>query len=168
MPPDAFAAEIERVWQQLRPLYVSLHAYTRARLREKYGAIVPEKGPIPAHLLGNLWQQDWSNIYDLVAPAGAAPAFSLTDNLEAKKITPVEMVRLGERFFSSLGFAPLPDTFWKRSMFVKPRDREVVCHASAWNVNSVDDLRIKMCIDPTAEDFSTIHHELGHNYYQRA
>jgi peptidyl-dipeptidase A len=168
MPPDAFAKELDRLWEQLRPLYQSLHAYTRTKLREKYGDIVPEAGPIPAHLLGNLWQQDWSNVYEIVAPAGEKQAFSLTDNLKSKKVEPLEMVRIGERFFSSLGFAPLPKTFWERSMFVKPRDREVVCHASAWNVNSVDDLRIKMCIDQTAEDFSTIHHELGHNYYQRA
>ena len=168
MPPDAFAKELDRLWGQLQPLYLSLHTYVRARLRVKYGDIVPENGPIPAHLLGNLWQQDWSNIYDLVAPPGQAPSFSLTDNLEAKKLDAVGMVRIGERFFSSLGFAPLPKTFWDRSLFVKPRDREVVCHASAWNVNSVDDLRIKMCIDVNAEDFTVIHHELGHNYYQRA
>jgi len=168
MPPDDFAKELDRLWEQLRPLYVSLHTYVRSKLHDKYGAAVPENGPIPAHLLGNIWQQDWSNVYDLVAPAGVKPAFSLTDNLKARKIEPIEMVRIGERFFSSLGFAPLPKTFWERSLFVKPRDREVVCHASAWNVNSVDDLRIKMCIDQTAEDFSTIHHELGHNYYQRA
>jgi peptidyl-dipeptidase A len=168
MPADAFAKELDRLWEQLRPLYVSLHAYTRTKLREKYGDIVPGNGPIPAHLLGNLWQQDWSNVYDLVAPGGEKQAFSLTDILKAKKIEPLEMVRFGERFFSSLGFDPLPKTFWERSMFVKPRDREVVCHASAWDIDSVDDLRIKMCIDQTAEDFSTIHHELGHNYYQRA
>ena len=168
MPPDEFAKELDRLWEQLRPLYLSLHTYVRAKLHEKYGAAVPENGPIPAHLLGNIWQQDWSNIYELVAPAGVKPAFSLTDNLKARKIEPIEMVRIGERFFSSLSFEPLPKTFWERSLFVKPRDREVVCHASAWNVDSVDDLRIKMCIDQTAEDFSTIHHELGHNYYQRA
>jgi peptidyl-dipeptidase A len=168
MPADAFARELDRLWDQLRPLYLALHTYTRTKLHEKYGDIVPETGPIPAHLLGNLWQQDWSNIYDVVAPAGQQQTFSLTDNLKAKKIEPLEMVRIGERFFSSLGFEPLPKTFWERSLFIKPRDREVVCHASAWDVNSVDDVRIKMCIDQTAEDFSTIHHELGHNYYQRA
>jgi peptidyl-dipeptidase A len=168
MPPEAFAADVDRVWQQLRPLYLSLHAYVRTRLREKYGAIVPEKGPIPAHLLGNIWQQDWSNIYPLVAPAGGTPSYSLTERLQARRMNPVEMVRVGERFFTSLGFSPLPKTFWQRSMFVKPRDREVVCHASAWNIDYVDDLRIKMCIDVTDEDFITIHHELGHNFYQRA
>ena len=168
MPPDAFAKEMTRTWEQLRPLYVSLHAYVRSRLREKYGAVVPEKGPIPAHLLGNIWQQDWSNIYPLVAPASVPRTYSLTDRLKAKKVTPVEMVRIGERFFTSLGLEPLPETFWERSLFVKPRDREVVCHASAWNIDYVDDLRIKMCIDVTGEDFTTVHHELGHNFYQRA
>ena len=168
MPPDAFAAELDRLWGQLRPLYVSLHAYVRSRLHDKYGAIVPENGPIPAHLLGNLWQQDWSNVYDIVAPSGVKPVFSLTEILKARKIEPLEMVRTGERFFTSLGFEPLPSTFWERSLFVKPRDREVVCHASAWNIDSANDLRIKMCIDVTAEDFTTIHHELGHNFYQRA
>jgi peptidyl-dipeptidase A len=168
MPPEAFAKELDRLWEQLRPLYLSLHAYVRSQLREKYGPVVPEKGPIPAHLLGNLWQQDWSNVYPLVAPADATEAFSLTERLRAKKVDPLEMVRIGERFFTSLGFEPLPKTFWERSLFVKPRDREVVCHASAWNVDNVDDLRIKMCIDVTDDDFTTIHHELGHNFYQRA
>jgi peptidyl-dipeptidase A len=168
MPPEAFAKELDRLWDQLRPLYTSLHTYVRGRLREKYGDLVPATGPIPAHLLGNLWQQDWSNIYPLVAPAGDKQAFSLEDRLKAKKIEPLEMVRIAERFFTSLGFDPLPKTFWERSLFVKPRDRDVVCHASAWDLDNEDDLRIKMCIDVTAEDFATIHHELGHNFYQRA
>ncbi len=168
MPPDAFAKELDRLWEQLRPLYLSLHTYVRARLHEKYGALVPEHGPIPAHLLGNLWQQDWSNIYDLVSPSGDQPVASLTDNLKSHKIEPLEMVRIGERFFTSLGFDPLPKTFWERSLFLKPRDREVVCHASAWDIDSESDVRIKMCIDVTEEDFTTIHHELGHNFYQRA
>jgi peptidyl-dipeptidase A len=168
MPPDAFAREVDRRWEQLKPLYVSLHAYVRWKLREKYGDAVPAKGPIPAHLLGNIWAQDWSNVYDLVKPAGADPGYDLTKILKAKNTDAKGMVRYGETFFTSLGFAPLPETFWERSLFVKPRDREVVCHASAWDVDNVNDLRIKMCIEPTAEDFSTIHHELGHNFYQRA
>jgi peptidyl-dipeptidase A len=168
MTPEAFAKELDRLWEQLRPLYTSLHTYVRSRLREKYGAIVPEKGPIPAHLLGNLWQQDWSNVYPLAAPANDTQTISITDLLKAKKVEPLEMVRIAERFFTSLGFAPLPKTFWARSVFLKPRDRDVVCHASAWDIDNVEDLRIKMCIDVTDEDFSTIHHELGHNFYQRA
>ena len=168
MPPDAFAKELDRLWAQVRPLYLSLHAYVRGKLREKYGDVVPAKGPIPAHLLGNIWAQDWSNIYPLVAPQNADPGFNLTEILKARGTTPKEMVKYGENFFLSLGFAPLPETFWERSLFVKPRDREVVCHASAWDVDNVNDLRIKMCIDITDEDFNTIHHELGHNFYQRA
>jgi peptidyl-dipeptidase A len=168
MPPDAFAKEVDRLWEQVRPLYVSLHAYVRWKLREQYGDAVPEKGPIPAHLLGNMWAQTWDNVYPLVAPKGADPGFDLTAILKARKADAPQMVRYGEGFFTSLGFDPLPKTFWERSMFVKPRDREVICHASAWDVDFDKDLRIKMCIDITAEDFSTIHHELGHNFYQRA
>jgi peptidyl-dipeptidase A len=168
MPPEAFSAELDRLWGQLRPLYLSLHAYVRARLRERYGDQVAAGGPIPAHLLGNIWAQDWSNLYDLAGPAGGAQTVSLTDVLRARNTSPTDMTRYGERFFTSLGFEPLPPTFWERSLFVKPRDREVVCHASAWNIDNVDDLRFKMCIDQTAEDFTTIHHELGHNFYARA
>jgi peptidyl-dipeptidase A len=168
MPADAFAKEMDRLWEQLRPLYLSLHTYVRAQLRKRYGDLVPADGPIPAHLLGNIWAQDWSNLYDDVAPPGATRAVDLTSVLRDKKVTPIEMTRYGERFFTSLGFDPLPATFWERSLFVKPRDREVVCHASAWNINGVDDLRFKMCIDQTAEDFTTIHHELGHDFYSRA
>jgi peptidyl-dipeptidase A len=168
MPPDQFARELDRLWEQLRPLYLSLHAYVRTRLRERYGELVPASGPIPAYLLGNIWAQEWGNIYDLVAPPQGGRGVDLTSILKARRVTPVEMVRYGERFFTSLGFAPLPQTFWERSLFTKPRDREVVCHASAWNVDNVNDVRIKMCIDPTEEDFTTIHHELGHNFYQLA
>ena len=168
MAPDAFAKELDRLWGQLQPLYLSLHAHVRAKLHEKYGDEVPVDGPIPAYLLGNIWAQDWSNVYSLVAPAGGKKAVPLDDILKQRKTQPLEMARIAERFFTSLGFDPLPKTFWERSLFVKPHDREVVCHASAWDINSVDDLRIKMCIDPTEEDFTTIHHELGHNFYQRA
>ena len=167
MEPDAFAKVLDRLWDQVRPLYLSLHAYARTKLREKYGDAVPANGPIPADLLGNMWAQEWGNIYPLLAPKNADPGFDLTRILKSKNTEPKQMVRYGESFFTSLGFAPLPPTFWKRSLFVKPRDREVVCHASAWDVDNVEDLRIKMCIDITGEDFTTIHHELGHNFYQR-
>ncbi len=169
MPPEQFAAEVDRLWNQVRPLYEALHCHVRAKLAERYGTdVVPPRGPIPAHLLGNMWAQQWTNVYELVAPSGGDPGYDLTELLRAKQLDAREMVRYGERFFTSLGLDPLPDTFWERSLFTKPADREVVCHASAWDVDMVDDLRIKMCIDVTAEDFVTIHHELGHNYYQRA
>ncbi len=148
MSPEAFAAELERLWGQVQPLYESLHCYVRAKLVEKYGAeVVPPDGPIPAHLLGNMWAQSWANIFDVVAPADAEPGYDLTEILRQRDVSPKEMVRTGEGFFTSLGFAPLPDTFWERSMFTKPADREVVCHASAWDVDEENDLRIKMCIE---------------------
>ncbi|MBI3006579.1 MAG: M2 family metallopeptidase [Ignavibacteriales bacterium] len=169
LPPDQFAAEIERLWQQVKPLYEALHAHVRASLTKHYGeSLVPKDGLIPAHLLGNMWAQQWNNIYELVAPPSGDMGYDLTEILKSKKIDEVEMVRIGERFFVSLGFDPLPETFWKRSLFKKPADRDVVCHASAWSIDFHDDLRIKMCIEINDEDFSTIHHELGHNFYQRA
>ncbi len=168
MPPDAFAKELDRLWEQVRPLYLSLHAYVRSRLREKYGDVVPASGPIPAYLLGNMWAQDWSNIYPLAAPPNADPGYDITDLLKKRNTDWKQMVKYGESFFTSLGFAPLPQTFWERSQFVRPRDRDVVCHASAWDIDALSDLRLKMCIQITAEDFLTIHHELGHNFYQRA
>ncbi len=170
MSPEEFAAETERMWQEVKPLYVALHTYVRRKLNEKYGDNVqPSTGPIRADLLGNMWAQEWGNIYPLVAPEGAGDiGYDLTDLIEKKDLDATQMVKVGEQFFSSLGFDPLPETFYERSLFTKPADREVVCHASAWNVDNVDDLRIKMCIKPNADDFITIHHELGHNYYQRA
>ena len=168
MPPDDFIKELDRLWDQVRPLYLQLHAYVRMKLRQKYGDAVPASGPIPAHLFGNIWAQDWSNIDPLVAPANAGAGFSLTEILKRRNITALDMVRTGERFYTSLDFARLPTTFWERSLFVRPRDREVVCHASAWDIDLKEDLRIKMCIQQTEEDFTTIHHELGHNFYQRA
>jgi peptidyl-dipeptidase A len=168
MPPDEFTTEIDRLWGQVRPLYLKLHAYVRMKLRQKYGDLVPPDGLIPAHLVGNIWAQDWSNVYPLVAPAGGDAGYSVTEILKRRHIGALEMVRTGERFYTSLGFARLPKTFWERSLFVRPRDREVICHASAWDIDYAEDVRIKMCIDQTADDFTTIHHELGHNFYQRA
>jgi peptidyl-dipeptidase A len=169
MDPDAFAAELDRLWEQVKPLYDALHCHVRARLSERYGAdVVPAEGPMPAHVLGNMWAQTWSNVYDLVAPPSSDPGFDLTERLKATGVDEVGMVKYGEGFFSSLGLEKLPETFWERSMFVQPKDRDVVCHASAWDIDWDDDLRIKMCIQVNAEDFSVIHHELGHNYYQRA
>jgi len=169
MPPDEFARETDRLWNQVRPLYLQLHAYVRSRLSERYGKdVVPPDGLIPAHLLGNMWAQEWGNIFPLVAPVNSAPAYDITALLQKKNTDAIGMVRYGEGFFVSLGFDSLPATFWERSLFVKPRDRDVVCHASAWDVDNDNDLRIKVCITPTAEDFVTVHHELGHNFYQRA
>ena len=169
MPADSFVREVDRLWSQLQPLYLQLHAYVRVRLAEKYGpSVVSPYGMIPAHLLGNLWAQEWGNIADLVALPAVPPSVDVTGLLRSHNVDELGMVRLGARFYTSLGFDSLPGTFWERSQFTKPRDRDVVCHASAWDIDAKDDLRIKMCIQVTADDFVTIHHELGHNFYQRA
>lgn len=170
MPPEQFAQLTDKIWGELEPLYKALHTYVRWKLNEKYGDAVQAKtGPIRADLLGNMWAQEWGNIYDLVAPKGAGDVgYDTGDLLKAKGYDPIKMVKTGEGFYSSLGFAPLPQTFWQRSQITKPADRDVICHASAWDIDNLDDIRIKMCTKVNADDFVTIHHELGHNYYQRA
>jgi peptidyl-dipeptidase A len=168
MDPDAFAEETDRLYGQLEPLYRDLHCHVRAQLNALHGAdVVSLDKPIPAHLLGNMWAQSWGNLFDLLAPEQGT-SLDLDAILAKKYPEPTDMVRQAESFFTSLGMDALPATFWERSMFVKPPDREVVCHASAWDIDWRDDLRIKMCIRPTLDEFITIHHELGHNYYQRA
>ncbi len=169
MQPDEFAAEMERLWQQVKPLYDSLYTYTRWKLSEKYGKqLVAEDKPIPAHLLGNMWSQSWGNIYPLLQPEQSDAGYDLTKILVERKTDAKGMVRYGEGFFTSLGLESLPPTFWERSLFVRPQDRDVVCHASAWDLDAQKDVRLKMCIKIISEDFATVHHELGHNYYQLA
>lgn len=169
MPPEAFAAEMERLWQQVKPLYDSLYTYTRFKLRQTYGStLVPASGPIPAHLFGNMWSQSWDNLYPILKPPVATSSYDLSRVLAERKTGAQDMTRYAERFYTSIGMQPLPATFWERSLLTKPKDRDVVCHASAWDLDNQLDVRIKMCITPTAEDFATIHHELGHNYYQMA
>ena len=169
MPADEFANELDRLWGQVKPLYESLHCHVRSKLAEQYGVDkVPLDKPIPAHLLGNMWAQSWGNIYELVAPKDADPGYDVTTLLATHNYDEIKMVKGAEGFFTSLGFEPLPETFYQRSLFVKPADRDVECHASAWDLDAKDDLRIKMCIQRTGEEFSVIHHELGHNFYQRA
>ena len=169
MNPDAFAKETDRLWTQVQPFYKNLHCYVRARLNEKYGDLVQARtGPIRADLLGNIWAQEWGHIYDVVAPKTQGSSYNLDQLLLRNGYDPIKMVKTGEGFYSSIGMAALPQTFWERSQITRPRDREVVCHASAWDIDDRSDIRIKMCTQVTAEDFVTIHHELGHNYYQRA
>jgi peptidyl-dipeptidase A len=169
MSPDEFSAELERIWKQVEPLYISLHTYVRKQLIKKYGKVAERPdGLIPVQFLGNMWAQEWGNIYPIVAPANSGQGYDLTQLLKSHNVDELGMVHYGENFFKSLGFAPLPETFWERSLFVKPKDRDVVCHASAWDVDNREDLRLKMCIEIRDEDFVTIHHELGHNFYQRA
>jgi peptidyl-dipeptidase A len=165
MSPEAFEQEVSRLWGQVQPLYEALHCHVRAKLHEKYGEAVPENGLIPAHLTGNMWAQDWAALYDWIEPYPGEPSLDITKALVKAKYDEVKMVKTGEGFFTSMGLDPLPATFWERSMLTQPKDKKVVCHASAWDLDFNNDLRIKMCIKIDHEDFVTIHHELGHNYY---
>jgi peptidyl-dipeptidase A len=169
MAPEEMEAEVDRLWGQVKPLYSELHCYARTRLNAQYGDDVqPQTGPIRADLLGNMWAQDWSGIYDIVQTDTPGPDYNITARLVEKGYDPIRMVKTGEAFFTSLGLAPLPETFWDRSMITRPADREVICHASAWDLDNKEDVRIKMCTEVNEEDFDTVHHELGHNFYQRA
>jgi peptidyl-dipeptidase A len=193
-----FQKETERLWGQVKPLYEQMHCYVRGKLSAKYGdKLVPKAGEIPAHLLGNMWAQQWGNVYPLVEPYQGVGSLDVTTTLrkqrdeEYKKLlaeykgprTPealsdlghkadvaqsVRMAKMAEDFYTSIGFQKLPESFWQKSMLMRPRDRDVVCHASAWDMNLQGDVRIKMCIEPKEEDLTTIHHELGHLYYDLA
>jgi peptidyl-dipeptidase A len=166
MSPKQFDAETDRLWGQVQPLYKALHCHVRHKLNQKYGdAVVAPNKPIPAHLLGNLWAQEWSNTYPLVEPYAGVSSLDVTGGLKAKGYDAVKMTQLSEDFYVSLGFPKLPESFYKKSQLVQPRDRDVVCHASAWDMNTTGDVRMKMCIEPNEENLTTIHHELGHIYY---
>ena len=164
-----FQQEASRLWEQVKPLYEELHCHVRAKLGDFYGEDkVPQDQPIPAHLLGNMWSQEWGFIYDIMEPYPGESDLDVDRTLKTKAYSPQEMVRSAESFYVSLGLPRLPDTFWERSMFSKPPDREVACHASAWGLDGGNDLRIKMCIKQTYDELRVIYHELGHNYYQGA
>jgi peptidyl-dipeptidase A len=203
MTPQQFSAETERLWSQVQPLYQQLHCFVRTRLHAKYGDLVPENGLIPADLLGNMWAQDWSNIYDLVQPYKDAGSLDVDgalrarhDALEKQEMAAFEAkfakdhpgekptlqqlanagqqvdrqfatdtAKIAEDFYTSIGFPALPAGFWEKSQLTRPRDRDVVCHASAWDLDQKGDVRIKMCIRPDEESLETIHHEMGHIYY---
>jgi peptidyl-dipeptidase A len=195
MSPDAFVAETDRLWSQVQPLYSDLQCYARTKLAAKYGDRMPKDGTIPAHITGNMWAQSWENLYPLLEPYPGAGNLDVTKTLAAQRDTKlneaqqvlkgkpaaisvdaklehdadmasaVSMVRRSEDFYTSLGFPSLPKSFYEKSMMLRPRDRDALCHASAWPMNFGDDVRIKMCIQPTEEDQYTIYHEMGHVYY---
>lgn len=169
MGPAEFEAEAGRLWGQVRPLYEALHCHARATLADYYGEeIVSRSSPIPAHLLGNMWSQTWTGIYDLLEPYPGTQSINVDAALQSQDYTPERMVRSAESFYTSLGLPELPVTFWDRSLLSKPADREVQCHASAWQIGWDDDVRIKMCIQPTTDDLRVVYHELGHVYYYLA
>jgi len=166
MPADDFGREAARLYKQVEPLYKDLHCYARTRLAGKYGEDkVPAGKPIPAHLFGNMWAQQWDAIFDLLEPYPGVSALDVDAALVAQDYDPVRMTRSAETFYKSIAFPALPGTFWERSMLAQPQDRKVQCHASAWHMDGKDDVRIKQCIRPTYEELRTIYHELGHVYY---
>jgi peptidyl-dipeptidase A len=165
MDSNTFTIESRRLWDQVKPLYAELHCHVRAKLNQTYGARVPLDGPIPAHLLGNMWSQTWDNLYDIMEPFPGVPAVDVTAAMQTQGWDEIKMAKTAEGFFTSLGMPALPDSFYKNSMLKKPRDRNVVCHASAWDFDDGNDPRVKQCVEVNDEQFGTLHHELGHIYY---
>ena len=166
MPPDEFRREAARLYGQVEPLYEQLHCYARGRLAKKYGEDrVPAGRPIPAHLFGNMWAQQWGEAYDLFEPYPGVSDLDVDSALVKQGYDAVKMTKSAEAFYRSIAFPALPETFWQRSMLTQPRDRDVQCHASAWHMDGKTDVRIKQCIRPTREELTTIYHELGHVYY---
>lgn len=163
---DNFENEILELWSQVEPLYLQLHAYVRRKLNEKYGdKIVSKTGPIPAHLLGNMWAQSWSNVFDFTAPHLNKESLDVTNEMIKQNYTADKMFRVSEDFFTSLNLSAMPPQFWEKSLIEKPEGRELVCHASAWDFYNGEDFRIKMCTQIEMEDLLTVHHEMGHIQY---
>jgi peptidyl-dipeptidase A len=197
MSPAEVVVEADRLWGQVQPLYEQLHCYTRGKLEQKYGAQGSVDGKLPAHLMGNLWQQDWGNLWDFLEPypgegsldisgvlqsqrdaayrdalgklgGSPGPAEIVEAGIQADREQAVAMTKLAESFYTSLGMPALPDHFYTDSQLIQPRDRDVVCHASAWPMDTAGRVRMKMCITPSEEELTTIYHELGHIYYYLA
>lgn len=166
MDSNTFTIEARSLWDQVKPLYDELHCHVRAKLSQTYGSDkVPLDGPIPAHLLGNMWSQTWDNIYPIMEPYEGVASLDVTAALVEQGYDEMQMTKTAEGFFTSLGLPALPDSFYQNSMIKKPRDRSVVCHASAWDIDSGNDPRIKQCVEINEEQLGTLHHELGHIYY---
>ncbi|KAK6617495.1 hypothetical protein RUM44_005083 [Polyplax serrata] len=164
---DDFKEQVEELWEQVKPLYLQLHAYVRRRLRERYGdKHVSRVGPIPAHLLGNVWAQTWTNVADFTIPYPGKKSMDVTESMVKQGYTPLRMFKLAEEFFTSLDLSPMPETFWNNSILEKPNDgRDLICHASAWDFYDGKDFRIKQCTRVDMEDLNTVHHEMGHIQY---
>nr|QDC23064.1 angiotensin-converting enzyme isoform 1 [Cupiennius salei] len=165
---ETFADDVEALWKEIEPFYKQLHAFVRKRLIERYPdcGIKPD-GPIPAHLLGNMWAQSWGNIFDIVKPIKEKQFLDVSDRMRERKMTALDMFKMSEEFFTSLGLKPMTQEFWNRSIIEKPKDREIVCHASAWDFSDGKDFRIKMCTRINMEDLITVHHEMGHIQYDQ-
>lgn len=161
--------QVASLWRETRPLYVQLHAYIRRKLRQQYGSdVIGESGTIPAHLLGDMWAQDWSNIFDLADPfpTSATPEVTTSGDDVISDVT--ERLQAAEAYFLQVGLRPLPHDFWNTSMLVKPQDRLVNCHAQAFDMYRPGQFRVKMCACASESSLRRFYHELGHVQYAMA
>jgi len=161
-----FIQEMEDTWQGLKPLYEKLHAYVRNKLAAQYPGKVQPGGALPAHLLGNMWAQQWNNIGDILKPYPSKPNLNVTGAMISQGWNQKKMFEKAEEFFTSMGLKPMPQEFWEGSILQKPEDgRDLTCHASAWDFYNGKDYRIKQCTRVNQEDFITVNHEMGHIQY---
>ncbi|XP_008937519.1 PREDICTED: angiotensin-converting enzyme 2 [Merops nubicus] len=166
---DQLIEDVEKTFEQIKPLYQQLHAYVRHRLEQVYGPkLISPTGCLPAHLLGDMWGRFWTNLYALTVPYPAKPNIDVTSAMVQKKWDAMKIFKSAEAFFTSIGLYRMTDGFWRNSMFTEPTDnRKVVCHPTAWDLGK-NDYRIKMCTKVTMDDFLTVHHEMGHIEYDMA
>ncbi|XP_035508344.1 angiotensin-converting enzyme 2 [Morone saxatilis] len=166
---DELMEDVRSTYKQILPLYKELHAYVRARLMEVYPGHIDSEGPLPAHLLGDMWGRFWTNLYPLSTPYPNKTDIDVTKTMVEKGWNETRLFKEAEKFFMSVGLYEMFPNFWENSMLVKPDDgRKVVCHPTAWDMGNRMDFRIKMCTKVNMDDFLTVHHEMGHNQYQMA
>ncbi|KAM6291936.1 angiotensin-converting enzyme 2 [Porphyrio hochstetteri] len=166
---DQLIKDVEKTFEQIKPLYQQLHAYVRHRLEQFYGPeFISSTGCLPAHLLGDMWGRFWTNLYPLTVPYPAKPNIDVTSTMVLKKWDAMKIFKAAETFFDSIGLYKMTEGFWNNSMLTEPTDnRKVVCHPTAWDLGK-GDYRIKMCTKVTMDDFLTAHHEMGHIEYDMA
>ncbi|XP_075996407.1 angiotensin-converting enzyme 2 [Genypterus blacodes] len=161
--------DVRAIYKEILPLYKELHAYVRSKLMDVYPGRIHPQGPLPAHLLGDMWGRFWTNLYALSVPYPHKEDIDVSKTMVAKGWTERQLFKEAEAFFMSVGLYKMNENFWNDSMLEKPDDgRKVVCHPTAWDMGNGEDFRIKMCTKVNMDDFLTVHHEMGHNQYQMA
>lgn len=159
---------MDKLWEQVKPLYIHLHKFVGRKLKERFGEKLDiSDGYIPAHVFGNMWAQSWQNLADLVKPFPNASSLNITGALQDQNYTVLKMFQTSNEFYTSLGLEDNAISYnvSAGALIEKPSDRDVVCHASAWDFCDGQNFRIKMCTKINYEDFITIHHEMGHIQY---
>lgn len=156
---------VQDLWTQIQPLYRQLFTFVRKGLVRQYGErVVRRNGPIPAHLLGKMWPNNWKNIFDIVKDRHTE-TLDVTGEMIKQGYTPMRMFQKAEEFFTSLGMPPMPPEFWRNSILQQTNGSTGKCTASAWDFCNNFDFRVKQCTDISVEDFIGSHQEMAHIQY---